>query len=130
MESVAALPWNGRQLSDGISGSFRVESVAGLPWNQWQDSRGIGGSFRAEYAGRLLEAIDLNDDGDANDKGELKKIATALPSFLGGDPEDPDLAGASGVAQAADGTYWLVVGGGAATGGGPMPPFSTPWAAS
>ena len=30
--------------------------------------------------GRLLEAIDLNDDGDANDKGELKKIANGLPS--------------------------------------------------
>ena len=33
MESVAALPWNGRQLSSGISGRIRVESVAGLPWN-------------------------------------------------------------------------------------------------
>jgi hypothetical protein len=75
--------------------------------------------------GRLLEAIDLNDDGDANDKGELKKIAEGLPSFLSGDPEDPNLAGVSGVAQADDGTYWLVVGGGLATGGLPRPPFST-----
>jgi hypothetical protein len=41
LESVAALPWNGRQLSSGISGRIRLESVAGLPWNQWQLSRRI-----------------------------------------------------------------------------------------
>ena len=75
--------------------------------------------------GRLLEAIDLNNDGDADDEGELTEITTGLPSVLGGDPENPSLAGVSGIAQAADGTYWLVVGGGLATGGGPMPPFST-----
>src|SRR6516165_4142279 len=50
MESVAALPWNQRQPSHGISGSFRVERVAALAWNQWQDSPGIGGSFGVEYA--------------------------------------------------------------------------------
>ncbi|OYV74584.1 MAG: hypothetical protein B7Z66_15895 [Chromatiales bacterium 21-64-14] len=38
---VAAFPWNGWQLSHGISGCFRVEWVAGLLWNQWQDWRGI-----------------------------------------------------------------------------------------
>jgi hypothetical protein len=75
--------------------------------------------------GRLLEARDLNGDGDADDKGELKKIARHLPSLVSGNPEDPNLAGVSGVTQASDGTYWLVVGGGAATGGGPLPPFST-----
>ena len=78
-----------------------------------------------EDDGRLLEARDLNDDGDANDKGELKKIAKGLPSLLSGDPENSNLAGVSGVAQADDGTYWVVIGGGLATGGGPMPPFST-----
>lgn len=75
--------------------------------------------------GRLLEAIDLNADGDANDAGEITEIAAGLPSILGGDPASPNRAGVSGVTQAIDGTYWLVVGGGMATGGLPMPPFST-----
>jgi hypothetical protein len=76
--------------------------------------------------GRVLEASDLNSDGDAEDEGEITKVATGLPSFINNDdPEAPELAGVSGVAQAADGTYWIVVGGGLATGGGPMPPFST-----
>jgi hypothetical protein len=75
--------------------------------------------------GRLLEAIDLNGDGDADDAGELTEVATGLPSIHGGDPESPDRAGASGVTQTTDGTYWLAVGGGIATGGLPMPPFST-----
>lgn len=74
---------------------------------------------------RLLEAIDLNADGDADDEGELTEIATGLPSVLGGAPESSDRAGVSGVTQTTDGTYWLVVGGGMATGGLPMPPFST-----
>lgn len=74
---------------------------------------------------RLLEATDLNADGDADDEGELTEIATGLPSILGGDPASPSRAGVSGVTQATDGTYWLVVGGGVATGGLPMPPFST-----
>jgi hypothetical protein len=74
---------------------------------------------------RLLEAIDLNTDGDADDEGELTEIATGLPSILGGDPASPNRAGVSGVTQATDGTYWLVIGGGVATGGLPMPPFST-----
>jgi hypothetical protein len=50
MESVAALPWNQRQPSNGIGGRLAMESVAALPWNQWQDSPGIGGSFAVEYA--------------------------------------------------------------------------------
>ena len=74
---------------------------------------------------RLLEAIDLNADGDADDEGELTEVATGLPSVLGGAPESSDRAGVSGVTQTTDGTYWLVVGGGMATGGLPMPPFST-----
>jgi len=74
---------------------------------------------------RLLEAIDMNADGDADDEGELAEIARALPSVLGGNAESPSRAGVSGVTQATDGTYWIVVGGGIATGGAPMPPFST-----
>src|SRR5262245_66555285 len=48
VESVAALPWNERQLSHGISGNFRMESVATFAWNRWQLSHGIGGNFRLE----------------------------------------------------------------------------------
>jgi hypothetical protein len=50
VESVATLPWNDRQLCDGISGNFAVESMATFAWNQWQLWCGIGGNFRAEYA--------------------------------------------------------------------------------
>jgi hypothetical protein len=47
---VAALPWNQRQLSSGIGGSFAVESVAGFPWNRWQFWRGIRSpTYRATY---------------------------------------------------------------------------------
>src|SRR3982751_4245309 len=50
LESVATLPWNERQLCDGISGNFAVESMATFVRNQWQLWCGIGGNFRAEYA--------------------------------------------------------------------------------
>jgi hypothetical protein len=59
VESVATLPWNDRQLCDGISGNFAVESMATFAWNQWQLWCGIGGNFRAEYAtGFALAALD------------------------------------------------------------------------
>jgi hypothetical protein len=45
---VAALPWNRRQDSRGINGSFAVEWPAAFVWNQWQDSRGIGGRLAVE----------------------------------------------------------------------------------
>jgi hypothetical protein len=36
VEWVAILPWNGWQLSCGISGSFHMEWLATLPWNMHQ----------------------------------------------------------------------------------------------
>jgi hypothetical protein len=58
VESVATLPWNDRQLCDGISGNFAVESMATFAWNQWQLWCGIGGNFRAEYASRKTSGVD------------------------------------------------------------------------
>jgi hypothetical protein len=40
VESVAALPWNGRQFSRGISGRIRVESVAAFAWNTHAEGLG------------------------------------------------------------------------------------------
>jgi hypothetical protein len=54
VESVATLPWNDRQLCNGISGNFGAESMATLPWNQWQLWCGIDGNFRAEYATMVI----------------------------------------------------------------------------
>src|SRR5580765_1196524 len=53
MESAAALPWNQRQLSPGISGRLAMESVAAFVWNRWQLCRGIGGRIHLESVAAL-----------------------------------------------------------------------------
>jgi hypothetical protein len=62
VESVATVPWNERQLCDGISGNFGMESMAAFAWNQWQLCRGIGGNFRAEYATQHSCGNETQDD--------------------------------------------------------------------
>src|SRR5437762_10240805 len=52
-DGVAALPWNQRQLSPGIGGSFAMESVAAFVWNRWQLCRGIGGRIHLESVAAL-----------------------------------------------------------------------------
>ena len=54
VEPVATLPWNDRQLCDGISGNFGVESMATYDWNQWQLCRGMSGSFAMESVATLV----------------------------------------------------------------------------
>src|SRR6266481_7267392 len=53
MESVAALPWNQRQLSPGIGGRLTMESVAAFVWNGWQLCRGINGRIHLESVAAL-----------------------------------------------------------------------------
>ena len=53
MESVAALPWNQRQLSPGIGGRLVMESVAAFVWNGWQLCRGISGRIHLESVAAL-----------------------------------------------------------------------------
>src|SRR5207244_10122214 len=57
LESVAALPWNQRQLCRGIGGRLVMESVAAFVWNEWQLWRGISGSFGVEYAGYVRQPV-------------------------------------------------------------------------
>jgi len=98
VESVAALPWNQRQLCRGISGSFRLESMAGLLWNRWQLCYGISGRIHLESVAALPwnthpmmalgeKRLYLRDDGIGicfREGGNPNQITERMGSLRGG----------------------------------------------